>query len=121
MWSMSSRFAFFARLCGNDALRFIAVSPGLLSSEVVETVEHRRPHAVCIGAVPPGGVAATRYLVKRLRARMPGLVILVGRWSGDVDVEDDRAAIEAAGTSHVATTLAETRRQLWPFRKHDAR
>jgi hypothetical protein len=109
--------AFFGRVCGNDALRLIAVSPGLLSSEVVEAVERRRPHAVCIGAVPPGGVAATRHLVKRLRARMPGLVILVGRWSGDVHVEDDRAAIEAAGASHVATTLAETRRQLGPFLK----
>ena len=35
---------------------------------------------VCLAATPPGGLAHTRYLCKRLRARFPDLKILVCRW-----------------------------------------
>lgn len=57
------------------------LAPETLTAELVERVDQRRPSVVCIAAVPPGGLAHTRYLCKRLRARFPDLKILVGRWS----------------------------------------
>ena len=43
---------------------------------------------ICIAAVPPGGLAQTRYLCKRLRARFPNLKIAVGRWGTGEETEE---------------------------------
>jgi len=45
----------------------------LLAAEVLALVEQRAPTLVCIGLVPPGGFAQTRYLCKRLRVKFPTL------------------------------------------------
>src|SRR5215510_12894130 len=50
---------------------------GLLAAEVLDLVEQSAPTLVCIGLVPPGGFAQTRYLCKRLRARFPTLPVVV--------------------------------------------
>ncbi len=90
---------------------------------------------VCIAATPPGGLAHTRYLCKRLRSRFPDLKILVGRWGlrnlteapdplakpgadqGATTIpaaSDDSVAstLKEAGADLVASTLLETRQQL---------
>src|SRR5437773_12173300 len=56
------------------------LSPDALSSELLGTVEEVRPAALCVAALPPGGLALTRYLCKRLRPRFPDPNILVGLW-----------------------------------------
>src|SRR5262249_7358725 len=68
------------------------VSPALLASEVVALVEEKRPMAICIAALPPGGMAHTRLLCLRLRSRFPDVKILVGRWGlkGSVDKNRDQ-------------------------------
>ena len=89
------------------------VSPHLLVSEALFLVETQAPTAVCIGALPSGGLAAhTRHLCKRLRARFPGLKILVGRWGGEPSSEDVRELLRASGADRVGTTLVETREQI---------
>ncbi len=73
------------------------IEPTTLTSELLALVEERRPAAVCIAATPPGGLAHTRYLCKRLRSRFPELKVLVGRW-GMVDLSAfDPASQPAAG------------------------
>jgi len=67
---------------------------------------------ICIGSLPPGGLAHSRYLCKRLRARFPGVKIVVGRWGLKGDVEPNREQLREAGADLVATTLADTRDQL---------
>ena len=44
------------------------MSMEMLSAEVVALAGQKEPAVVCIGALPPGGLARTRYLCKRLRA-----------------------------------------------------
>jgi predicted PurR-regulated permease PerM len=83
-------------------------SAALLASEVIALVSETRPALVCIAAVPPGGVARTRWLCLRLRARIPELKILVGRWGATGNVEKVRAQLLEAGADDFATTLAET-------------
>jgi predicted PurR-regulated permease PerM len=88
-------------------------SPHLLASEVIALVEKTRPAVVCVGALPASGLAAhTRYLCKRLRARFPDLRIVVGRWALREHAAAIRRQLEAAGASHVGTTLVETRAHL---------
>ena len=49
------------------------VAPDTLTAELLELVAEKKPALVCIAATPPGGLAHTRYLCKRLRARFPEL------------------------------------------------
>ncbi len=85
----------------------------LTSAELVALVRETRPAAICVAALPPGGVARTRYLVKRLRATLPEAKILVGRWGRNGNHhEETRAHLLSAGADEVGTTLLETREQL---------
>lgn len=84
----------------------------LLTSTVVSLVEQTSPEIVCIGLVPPGGFAQTRYLCKRLRARFPTLPIIVGCWGGSHDDAEHLARLQLDSLAHTSTTLLETRNQI---------
>jgi predicted PurR-regulated permease PerM len=83
-----------------------------LTSELVAHVTEGRSAVICIGSLPPGGLAHTRHLCKRLRARHPELKIIVGRWGLKDNVEANRAQLLEVGADRMATTLLETRKQL---------
>jgi predicted PurR-regulated permease PerM len=84
----------------------------MLSAELVALAGEKAPAVVCIGALPPGGLAHTRYLCKRLRARLPDAKIVVGRWGLKDNVERNEEQLREAGADQVVTTLLETRRHL---------
>jgi hypothetical protein len=88
------------------------LSMEMLSAEVVALAGEKDPAVVCIGALPPGGLARTRYLCKRLRARLPNAKIVVGRWGLKSSVEQNQEQLQEAGADRVETTLLETRTHL---------
>jgi hypothetical protein len=55
-----------------------------LASELVQQVAEFRPAAVVIVSMPPGGLSHVRYIVTRLRKRLPDVTLLVGRWGEGV-------------------------------------
>jgi hypothetical protein len=81
-----------------------------LASEVVSLTAEKRPALICIASLPPGGLAQARYLCKRLRAHLPGLKIIVGRWGRES--EDDSNVLLSAGADKVGATMIETRGQI---------
>jgi hypothetical protein len=81
-----------------------------LASEVVDQVAEKRPALICIVSLPPGGLAQTRYLCKRLRVRFPDMRILVGRLG--TQNANHRDVLLAAGADKVATTVIELRDQV---------
>ncbi|MDB5308348.1 MAG: tqsA 2 [Gemmataceae bacterium] len=83
----------------------------ILASELLIRIGEVRPVAVVIGSLPPGGVAHTRYLVARVRARFPDLKVIIGRWGKSEDFPDDPAQ-PGVGADWVDTTLADTRKRL---------
>ena len=85
------------------------MSDAMLTAEVVARIGEQSPAMICIAAVPPGGLAQTRYLCKRLRARFPNLKIAVGRWG--IGSEDGNSIL-LAGADKVGTTMIETREQM---------
>ncbi|MEO6364502.1 MAG: hypothetical protein ABIO38_00400, partial [Luteimonas sp.] len=90
-----------------------AASAASMASDVVALVEREAPAILCIVSVPPGGLAHTKYLCKRVRARFPQLRIIVGRYSLLPEgIAKNREQLSAAGADHVSTTLAETLAQL---------
>ncbi len=70
------------------------------------------PAVVCVGALPPGGLAQARYLCKRLRASFPHQKIVVIRWGLLDNAAQRREELRAAGADLVAVTLLEARAQV---------
>ena len=83
-----------------------------LTADLVAQVAEQAPALVCIGALPPGGLAHTRYLCKKLRARFLKVKIVVGRWGLSGNIEANREQLQDAGADLTAATILETRRQL---------
>lgn len=88
------------------------LSIDMLSAESVARAGDKEPTVVCIGALPPGGLAHTRYLYKRLRVRLPAARIVVGRWGLKGDLEQNEEQLREAGADRVETALLETRTHL---------
>jgi predicted PurR-regulated permease PerM len=73
------------------------------------------PAAICVAALPPGGLAQARYLCRRLRASFPQQKIVVIRWGLPDNAGQRREELLAAGVDGVAITLLEARSQLAPL------
>jgi hypothetical protein len=73
------------------------------------------PAAVCVSALPPGGLVQARYLCKRLRASFPHQKIVVIRWGLPDNLGQRREELLTAGADTVATTLLEARTQVTPL------
>src|SRR5262249_46395686 len=84
----------------------------MLSVELVAAAGEKEAAVVCVAALPPGGLAHTRYLCKRLRARLPRAKIMVGRWGLKGNVDQNQQQLREAGADDVATTLLETQKYL---------
>jgi predicted PurR-regulated permease PerM len=89
--------------------------PTILASEVMERLANECNPVICVAALPPGGAAQARYLVKRIRAQCPAVKIAVARWGEAEELERISKRLKAAGADFVGTTLAETRSQLLPL------
>ena len=85
---------------------------GLLATEVLSLIEQSAPTLVCIGLVPPGGFAQTRYLCKRLRARFPTLPIIVGCWGGTQDETETQARLRLDSLTQISTSLTKMCQQI---------
>jgi predicted PurR-regulated permease PerM len=84
-----------------------------LGSEVLAKVRELNPGAIVIGSLPPGGLAHTRYLCKRLRSHFPGARLMVGRWGQkNGELAESRDQLIAAGAEFVAISLAEMKQHL---------
>jgi predicted PurR-regulated permease PerM len=81
------------------------IEPATLTAELLDLVGERGSGVICIASTPPGGLAHTRYLCKRLRSRFPDLKIVVGRW-GAHDITTTDGAREA-GADRAASTVKE--------------
>jgi predicted PurR-regulated permease PerM len=99
----------FRQLLDSTRYEVEIMSDAMLTAGVVARIGEKSPAMICIAAVPPGGLAQTRYLCKRLRARFPKLKIAVGRWGTG---SEDSNSILLAGADRVGTTMIETREQM---------
>ena len=84
----------------------------LLSSELVTFLEQGQYGIVCIADLPPSGSSKSRYLVRKLRAALPELVIIVGRWAPPALADESPQILLEAGANHVGSRLRETRVEL---------
>jgi hypothetical protein len=84
-----------------------------LGSEVLAKVRELNPGTIVIGSLPPGGLAHTRYLCKRLRRHFPDARLMVGRWGQkNGELAESRDQLIATGAEFVAISLAEMKQHL---------
>jgi hypothetical protein len=94
-------------------------SSRLLTSEVVDLVRARGARVLCIADMPPSSPSKTRYVLRKLRAELPEVTIIVGRWAPPLLPDEERQSLINAGATHVAATLLETRDQLCRLVSHE--
>jgi hypothetical protein len=82
------------------------VAVARLASEMVETVQKRQAHVVCVSAMPPAAVTHSRYLCKRLQGKFPDINMVVGLWTARGDLKKARDRITCSNNVQVTTTLA---------------
>jgi predicted PurR-regulated permease PerM len=102
----------FGRLLNADRWDLEIVPVAALAAELIDRVYQTQPAVIVIAALPPGGLAHTRYLCKRLRQRFDDVRIAIGLWGLEGDTADARKLLAEAGADHIATTMLETRSQL---------
>jgi hypothetical protein len=95
-------------------------SPRMLASELVTEVRTSGVRVVCIADLPPSDPSKTRYLVRRLRAAIPDVKILVARWAPPEFADDSAAVLRDVGADFVGSTLSDTREHLRSVVPHPA-
>ena len=95
-----------------ERFEFTVTSNTLLISEVTALIRENAHQILCLGSLPPGGVAQAKRFCKRLRAEFPDLKIVVGRW-GPLGQEEDATALVEAGANYVSDTLKGTSQQIY--------
>ena len=88
------------------------IDPKTLAAELIARIAAGRPALVCIATVPPGGLARTRYLCKRIRANFPALRLIVCWWGSKAGAQLDPGGLKKAGADSVTATLAEARQRI---------
>ncbi len=76
---------------------------------LAETVAAADPALVLVSQLPPAGLAGVRYLVRRLRSRLPDMPIVVGRWASRGETDAGVEKLSAVGATRAASSLADAR------------
>ncbi len=98
-----------ALLLAPSGMGLEVVGPADSPMKLAEQLAERDPQLVVLSHLPPSGLTAARYMVRRLRARFPGLPILVGRWGQGGDTSQTVEGLKKLGASDVCFRLSATR------------
>jgi hypothetical protein len=99
-----------AQLLASSGLDLELITDAATPLALSERLGEIAPATVVLSHLPPGGLTPARYQVRRLRARLPGLPLVVGRWGGAGAISGEAAArLAEAGASHVTHGLADAR------------
>jgi predicted PurR-regulated permease PerM len=77
--------------------------------ETIEAILQHEPDVVVLSHVPPGGLTATRYLLRRLKARQADLRVVVGHWTASEEGPREAGLLRDAGAAAVYHRIAEAR------------
>jgi predicted PurR-regulated permease PerM len=76
---------------------------------VSDKVEELECGLIVMSHLPPLGLARTRYLIKRLRARHPDIPMVVGFWDVKADSVQVAEQLRSSSAYHVALSVAAAR------------
>jgi predicted PurR-regulated permease PerM len=89
--------------------RFETLPADLLVSERLAELVEREAVAVCVSALPPGDLAHSRQICKRIRQQNPETRLFVGRWA-DEKHRARNEQLKNSGADDVVSTIADMHR-----------
>jgi len=98
-----------AQVLGASGLTMEVVTEAETPMQLAERVAKSDPPMVVLSHLPPEGLTAARYQVRRLRARFADLPIMVGRWGATGNTAAASERLTTMGATHVAVSLAGAR------------
>lgn len=103
-----SAAAMLAQLLEKHRLGAKVASYNAASRDAITSLDVNGTAMVCISYLDiRGSPSHLRYLLQRLRRRMPGIPILVGLWPADDAVLQDKKLQTTVGADHYVTSLRE--------------
>jgi predicted PurR-regulated permease PerM len=102
--------AMLAQLLGARGIAASVVSTNVVSAGNLFRLDGDGVQVACLSYLDPGGYSNARFLVRRLRRKLPHATILVGFWS--LDESEAEAARQATGADGVVTSLRQALSQV---------
>jgi len=100
--------AMLAQLLAKHGLRARVVSQEAVARGAIASLDVTGVAMVCVSYLEASGSPSNlRYLMRRLRARVPGVTVLVGLWQADKVTLADERLRAAVGADHYVTTLRD--------------
>ncbi len=97
-----------AQLLGKHGLRARVVSHEAVSRTNIMSLDVDGAAMVCVSYLEASGSPSPlRYLMRRLRQRVPGAPVLVGLWQADAALLADERLRATVGADHYVTTLRD--------------
>jgi hypothetical protein len=95
-----------AQLLENNGISVKVVANSAVSAPNIFRLDMTEVHIICLSYLEPGNFTNARFLVRRLRRRIPNARILAGFWTLSDDEAKDRNALQETGADLVVTSLA---------------
>ncbi len=100
--------AMLAQLLEKHGLHARVVGQDAVSRSAIGSLDVTGVAMVCVSYLEASGSpSALRYLMRRLRNRVPGAPVLVGLWQADQAILADERLRAAVGADHYVTTLRD--------------
>jgi hypothetical protein len=109
-----------AQLLERHGIGARVVSCGAVSVANVSRLDVRDVQMACLSYLEPGSLANPRYLVRRLRRRLPHANIVNGFWTLTAQEAEERNALTATRADLVVTSLQQAVEQVVKLAKKAA-
>jgi hypothetical protein len=104
--------AMLAQLLERQGIQASVVSSDAVAPVAVSSLEAANVQIVCLSYLEPGGFTNARYLVRRLRRKLPRVRILVGLWTLNDEDARQRDALRETGADLIVTSLRQAVEQI---------
>jgi len=104
--------AILAQLLERQRIAARVVPSAAVATDSIFRLDVTDVSLVCLSYLETGNFTNARYLVRRLRRRLPGVRIIVGFWMMHDDAAARLNALRETGADHVVTSLRQTVEQV---------
>ena len=99
--------AMLAQLLGKHGIGTFVVPSDAVSAARLPRLDTTGVQLACLSYLEPGGFSNARYLVRRLRRKLPRTTIIVGFWTLTEADSVERGALEETAADRIATSLRQ--------------
>ena len=99
--------AMLAQLLKNRGFGARIISPEGVSTENLPQLPITGVQIICLSYLEPGSLSHPRYLIRRLRRKLPKVTIIDGFWALTPQEVEERNTLSITGADLIATTLQE--------------